>query len=402
MTQPEPLDELVLRYRQASAQDNRRPAERVRDAVRAHALAVVAAHQDESAAPVAPVARRDPAANQSRWKMSALASVALVGLTGLLLLQFDRGTPQEQELVRGSADVRTLPPPATPFPATADKSLGALPPGPAPGPESRPGTDAESRLGTDVPRAAVRRKSDLPGASGRPAARDELVQGAPSSPAADPPPAPTVANEARPAAPEAKLADRAAAPALPSVRVEADDAAVLAPATPARVMPGARGAMAQEQSGTIPGARGSMAQEQSGVVPGARGATAPKKSDAVPAARGATAQEQSGAVAQGAPRQREGARMARDPTVALRDIARAGDTSQLAPLLALGAALDGADEAGRTPLILAAINGQTEMVRRLLAAGANPALQDRDHLTALAHARRLGLEDMARMLEARR
>ena len=377
MTQPETPDELLLRYRQASAQDASRPSARVREAARAHALAVVAAHQNGPAAPVAPAARREPAANQSRWKMSALASVALVGLTGLLLLQFDRGTPQEQELVRGSADVRTLPPPqapppATPFPAAADQSQGALPPVRAPGPESRFGTDAEPRLGTDVPRGAARRQSDLPGASGRPAARDELVRGAPSSPAAGPPPAPAVANDALPAAPAAKLADRVAAPALPSARAEADDATVLAPTAPARVVPGARGSMAQEQSGVVPGARGSMAQEQSG------------------------------ASAQPALRQRDAARNLSDPTVALRDIARSGDVSQLAQQLALGAALDGADEAGRTPLMLAVINGQTEMVRRLLAAGADPSLQDRDRLTALAHARRLGQDAIARMLEARR
>ncbi len=122
MTQPETPDELLLRYRQASAQDASRPSARVREAARAHALAVVAARQGGPAAPVASAARREPAANQSRWKMSALASVALVGLTGLLLLQFDRGTPQEQELVRGSADVRTLPPPQAPPPARAARA----------------------------------------------------------------------------------------------------------------------------------------------------------------------------------------------------------------------------------------------------------------------------------------
>lgn len=366
MTQPEPPDELLLRYRQASAQDTSRPAERVRAAVRAHALAVVAAHRQD---PAAPAARRDVAANQSRWKMSALASVALVGLTGLLLLQFDRGTPAEKELVQGSAVVDASPapqalPPATSFPATVDKSQGALPAARAPEPESR--------LRVDPSRGSVRSKSDPPGATTAPAARDEPVQPMPSSPGAGTPPALAVANEAVPAAPAAKLADKVAAPVLPSGRVEADDAAVLAPAPPARVTPGARGTMAQEKSGPMPGARGTMAQEQSG------------------------------ASAQPALRQRDGERMARDPTVALRDIARAGDVSPLAQLIGRGAALDGADEAGQTPLMLAVINGHTEMVRRLLAAGANPLLQDRDHMTALAHARRLGLDAIARMLEARR
>ena len=351
MTQPEQPDELVLRYRQASAQDASRPAESVREAVRAHARAVVAAHRQD---PAAPAARRDVAANQSHWKMSALASVALVGLTGLLLLQFDRGTPQEKELVQGSAVVGTLPappatPPATPFPAAVDKSQGAVPADRAPEPESG--------LRVNPSRGSMRRQSDPPGAIRAPAAHDEPVQPMPSSPGAGAPPAPAVANEAVPAAPAAKLAGRVAAPVLPSVRVEADDAAVPAPAPPARALPGARGTMAQEQSG---------------------------------------------ASAQPARRQRDGARMEPDPTVTLSDIARAGDASQLAQLIARGAALDGADEAGQTPLMLAVINSHAEMVRRLLAAGANPLLQDRDHLTALAHARRLGLDVIASMLEARR
>lgn len=353
MTQPERPDELLLRYRQASAQDTSRPAARVRQAVRAHALAVVAAHRQD---PAAPAARRDLAANQSRWKMSALASVALVGLTGLLLLQFDRGTPAEKELVQGSPVVSTSPapqalPPATPFPASVDKSQSALPAARAPEPEAG--------LRVDPSRGSVRRQSDPPGAIRAPAVRDEPVQAATSSPVAATPPAPAVDNEAVPAAPAAKLAERSAASALQSARVEADNTFVPAPAPapPERAMPGARGSMAQEQSG---------------------------------------------ALAPPAPRQRDGARTAPDPTVALRDIARAGDVSQLAQLIALGAALDGADEAGQTPLMLAVVNGRAEMVRRLLAAGANPALQDRDHLTALAHAHRLGLDGIARMLEARR
>nr|WP_315186135.1 ankyrin repeat domain-containing protein [uncultured Albidiferax sp.] len=92
-----PVDELLLRYRQASDADPRRPASQVGEAVRAHAQSVLAARQTVSAVPAA------PAANQPRWKLSLLASVVLAGLTSLLVLQFDRGPADERERVLGDA-----------------------------------------------------------------------------------------------------------------------------------------------------------------------------------------------------------------------------------------------------------------------------------------------------------
>jgi hypothetical protein len=74
MTEPDrspPGDELTQRYREASAQDTRRPGAHVRDAVRAHAQMAIAAGKASTATDNAPKA---PAANQSRWKISALAA----------------------------------------------------------------------------------------------------------------------------------------------------------------------------------------------------------------------------------------------------------------------------------------------------------------------------------------
>jgi ankyrin repeat protein len=58
------------------------------------------------------------------------------------------------------------------------------------------------------------------------------------------------------------------------------------------------------------------------------------------------------------------------------------------PSLDRGAALDGRDEQGRTPLVIAAMRGFPRIVDRLLRAGAYAPLTDRDGRTALAPRRR--------------
>ena len=87
---------------------------------------------------------------------------------------------------------------------------------------------------------------------------------------------------------------------------------------------------------------------------------------------------------------------------ALLQSARNADLPQLERLLQQGAPLNAADAAGRTPLILAVMQGHTAVVQRLLAAGANTALIDKDGLNALQHARRLGFDGIAHLIEAAR
>ena len=53
----------------------------------------------------------------------------------------------------------------------------------------------------------------------------------------------------------------------------------------------------------------------------------------------------------------------------------------------MGGADVNAQASGETSLVLAALNGHTEVVRLLLDRGADPDLQDRDGWTALMHAR---------------
>jgi ankyrin repeat protein len=85
---------------------------------------------------------------------------------------------------------------------------------------------------------------------------------------------------------------------------------------------------------------------------------------------------------------------------AMIEAARLGNTAQLKNLLQQGAALNASDETGRTALIWAVINNQTETVQKLLALGADKALKDHEGLSALQHAKRLNLDRMAALLEA--
>lgn len=143
--------------------------------------------------------------------------------------------------------------------------------------------------------------------------------------------------------------------------------------------------------------------ETPAAAPAARAAGAPPPAAvgaAAPAARAvAPLQKQEGALQYRAPRAEAGAGPNR-LAGALQDAARAGRLELLERLLQQGAPVNAADTAGRTPLILAVMQGHTAVVQRLLAAGANPALVDQEGLNALQHARRLGFDGIAHLIEA--
>jgi len=354
MTRPDDPsnDDLIARYREASAQDTRRPAGPVREAVLAHARMVNAPSYRQAAGYDAGKAAP---ANQSRWKLSLLASVALAALSGLLVLQFDRGTPEAQDAAYGqrSAPAGTVPPspaaapaevqPPTP-PAAAVPSFAPAPPAkpqagsPQPVPPGTAQADADADAGTTRGEASGRRASaaplapgPVPGASVREPAREQAAPLAfPAAPApvrSMAPPAPAAA--AAPGAADAASL-RSAAPVQKQERQEGQES--LALQTPrARLEPGS------------------------------------------PAAAMA---------------------------MALHESARTGRITQLVSLLRQGAPINAPDAAGRTPLALAVIHGQTAVVQRLLAAGANTALVDRDGLNALQHAQRLGLGQIASLIAA--
>ena len=133
-------DELLERYADAAAQDPRRPSDRVRNAARAHAQMLrdqaATAYRLESAKPA------KPSANQPQWTLSLGASLAVVGLAGLLYVQIDRGTPEVREAALGTAAPSPAPPvaaapiasppaavpPTKPAAAVARKDMRSSPP----------------------------------------------------------------------------------------------------------------------------------------------------------------------------------------------------------------------------------------------------------------------------------
>ena len=91
-----------------------------------------------------------------------------------------------------------------------------------------------------------------------------------------------------------------------------------------------------------------------------------------------------------------------DGAPALLCAARGGHADCAQILLARGAAVDGADRLGVTPLMSAAYANEPAAVRLLLGAAANPLLRTTHFETALDHAREVGASACVALLDAAR
>ncbi len=354
MTTPDPMDDELLRlYRRASAQDPRRPAPRVDAAIRAHARMLASAGQG-----VLPDAGSNrPAAapaNHSYGLRAMLASVAVMGLMGLLFLQFDRATPQENELAQGVPQpAETGPARLTPRPR-AEQAIAPVAADAAPAPDAPVLTQQ-----SPPPRAQAQAQAS---ANANANANAKVAPVAPVAP---------IARMTDPATTGEGLAlsGESVAPRMPMNR-----AGVALPDAPSNI---AREGDVTAQTGKA------LADSQQ----------AARMKLSVPAPASASAVRPDTALASATPP------LAIVGDNALLALARSGQVAKLDVLLASGLAIDTHDAAGRTPLMEAAARGHADMVSRLLARGANRQLRDLDGKSAAQLARAAGYPQLADLID---
>lgn len=335
MTEPAQDDGLLQRYREASAQDTARPGAHVQASVRAHAEMMIAANRQAAAEEIT----APPAANQSSWRLSALAGVAVLGLSGLLFLQFERASPEEKDTAFGQQRQGATPTPPSALPEPANASAAGE------------GDATSKRLAETSGRAKATARA-TPTETAAPVLPAAQAQSSLPPPAAEA--APSGQRDNPTGSVQGALAGKDALPAS---------------APPAMAAPSPAAATAATQARAI--APRALQKSQSAPVASADSARARAESE-VPLSK------------------------------PLLDAARSGSARQLADLLQQGAPMNSVDEAGRTPLMLAAMQGHADTVRQLLAAGARITATDKDGLDAAQLARRQGFEDIARLIESPR
>lgn len=238
-------DPLLVRYREASETDKRQPAAAVREAVlKAAALDAEKRRQDSR-----------HAANDSYWNWRAVAGIAVIGLAGLLFLQFERASVSERDILMsdsgrpgmstGSGQGESALPPAK---EDKQKSTFASAPGAEAVQAPAPANDAASmgKPAEAIGQMSMARRGETPEMAKRSINRNaELanppsIQDAQDSAVPAPAPAPVQSKEAAsvlaeaevPAKPKSESSVAASAPAAPAA-LATSAAAVASPSTPA-------------------------------------------------------------------------------------------------------------------------------------------------------------------------
>jgi hypothetical protein len=331
-------DRLLRRYEEANALDDARPGPALREAVLAHARSVAASRRVE-----APASGRAPASNAHSWTLRALGSLAVLGLVGLLMLQFDRGSPEEREAAFGGPSAPLASPPPTASERGGQPATGAI-------------ANGSSAADTSRPAAPAAPAKPVPPPSPQESADQEALTTAPAA-VPEPPPAPAV----RPAPPMAAPAPAPMATDNATRQAAETPAAPAAAASPEAAAPAA---MAR----TTPGG------------PGA-GRNAASTPDSGPDHKASRLRREAPAS------DRAGAAPSLPPLLAA---ALQGDVEAVRRLLAAGADANARDEKGRTALMLAAGRGDAALIRLLLDAGADAQRRDSEGLSAADHATQIG------------
>jgi hypothetical protein len=337
------------------------------------------------------------AANDGQWKIRALATVAIFGLTSLLLLQWDRGTPEEKEVAFSTA----RPPVAAPAPAAAPAAATVTEPASAAARAAAPPVPPATAT-ADAP-AAVRPvdKSDAAAKAAPPSARlaapKVTQQAAPASARAQPFPSDAEAKRPSGVAPPPSTKDAttsaesamAGATALPA---PASAPAPLSAPAPSPAAP-SMAAAAPPARAAAPAMRTAPAAKagSDGIADSARREDAPQATARLK--KSESAQDASSvADANSAPAFRAAA-----PNLALFAAIRSADAPALQRALASGA--DKNAKSNGTPAITLCVqSGKLNLVQLLAAAGADVNAPDAQGTTPLAHARARGFDAIANVL----
>jgi ankyrin repeat protein len=327
--------ELLDRYKRASDTQAAAPSDAVRAAILAEARRVA----EQRAAEVPPQAFEvsRPAANDSRWKITAFGTAGAALVAALLF------APRLWESAPPAPSVSN-----TTIAASADKA-------------------APSEAG-----AAQRPKLEsLPASPNSSETLQEVVvtQGTRESSKAAGAASPKFSAPAAPARPS----DEIAAPKATEVRPRMD-----LPAPPQRQRTETTAQSVAPAGKTYP----------QNYAPAAAPPTVPPPAAHAAGPRVSSLNAQRAALAESAPV---------PPT--LLSAAASGDTAQTTALLDQGAARDARDELGRTPLMLAVMQRRVEVVRLLLDHGADPNIADNTGRTPLQQAKQQNLREIAAMLE---
>ena len=384
---PAENDDLVVLYRQAAQLEDCQPGVHVRAAVLAAAQQAAVRNAGAagdvslaSGGPEGPCADAPVAANDARWKIRALASLAVLGLVGLLASHFLPHTAGYEELAQTLApapyqtQAASEPDGDTARTMDAASSVAARPvpavrgthSGSAPDKEQTPPVYAqENALSSRPGQAAATKAAPVAGshpfrvepkASPPPQAEDRVTGGATAPFMAD------ALVQSRPVAEEAHPKTRAATDQQGNT-----DSGREMPQALRRAMQQPSGHQEAPSSGMV-----AVPEPTSTVTP-----SAPRKT-----------LESSEAVA------REKA----DGGGLLLVAASRGDLQGVQQALRSGAFIDARDEAGRTALMRAAGQGHTAVVHYLLRMGADAALSDRAGRNAAAHARMAGHGALSRQI----
>jgi hypothetical protein len=413
-------DELLARYREASANESAAPNARVRAAVLAKAQAVATSRSADTVQAIKPEWKKTPAANDGRWRWSAAAALVAAGVSGVFSYLWLQPKSEERTAVltqsapaatRESSLESTATPAlvATPSPSTTPEKASAAPPLVYAPPPAQVATlekskqaqsssvavtqpkVAESKVTAD---AAVRSNtaSATVARETQSSAAKEPEQAIASAASAVRAPMPTAAPAAPPPPPSP------AAPSLPSrdVASVASSAAVAsaAPALSSNDADAARlagGALETQKRATL---RAPAAEAAPAASPAMASASPPTVGSTPPTAS-ARAEIASGVVA--AEPSKPTLRM--KALNQLQSAVRAGDVSAVEAALTNGGDANSTMEDGTPLIIYAARRNQIEVVERLLRAGASASARDRLGKSAIDYARDADNAEMLRRLQ---